>query len=456
MSTKDNKPDLSNLKSRLGLKKSAEKTTQDESEQAAEQEAGGQATATKQAANQGGGGKKSAGGVDDKLSALKESTTKSKESQPSADRAQPAQSAQTAQSAPSGAPSPKQGPPPGAKGPPPTAMARPSPSPDQSQPSSSPGETEGDEDEDIDLGEIDLDQGSMFSAPVLVLFAVLAVVGTIFGFLASQSFQTRQVEQTRIDDAQQIQERLVELQEEFSAAHEIISGLDAMDVDFDAAAELEEFQFVYDPRFLPGNRLLLGDQIIGPLHRYMADSERLFRLMVEHSRATTRSDRDELEAFMEEREAVGEDQQVAVVFDLPALQRHFIADEEPHEYQPLKGRLVRIDDDAEPDEEGMIDVHVFASDAPDTLDIRSLVPIVESDFIDVDTDNALQRHQQRVDEMQELADELEGRLEGLMESVEETATADPPPLFTLRASGDAEQELEEAEELPEMDEAEEG
>ncbi len=445
MSTKDNKPDLSNLKSRLGLNKSAEKK-ESSSEQAATTGSGGHAT------QQGPSDGQSGQGVDERVSALRGSTQQPQQGQAQNTAAAGGGSAQQ-QSAAAGqanqAPRPKAGPPPGAQGPPPTAQAPVKQQTQQSTTHSSGGQSVDFDDADIDLGEYDLDQGGMFSPPVLVVFAVLLIVGLIFGFLASQSCQTRSIEQARIDDASQLQEQLEPRIADFASAHEIIQGLDPTDVDFQAAEQLGEYNFTLEARSLPGNRILLGDQIIGPLHHYMAEAHQLNQLMNEHARATTRSDREELEAFIEEQEKVGEGERIAVVFDLRYLQRHFMADEEPHEYSPLQGRLVSIAEDAEPDEDGSVRVHVLASDAPDTLDIRSLVPIVPQDFIDVDTDNAMQRYARRVSQMQELAEELEKRVTRLESSVDEAANADPPPLLTLRASA-PDDDLEE-EELPDLD-----
>ena len=436
MSTKDNKPDLSNLKSRLGLSKSAGKTKESQDDEASSKSAGGASRDGQQ-------------NVSSQKAPASSAPQQQRQPQQAAS-AQPAQPAQPAEPAQPAQPAPrKAGPPPGAKGPPPTAMSSKEPKKAEPTPSRS---VDLDATGVDDVGLEDLDGGSMFSPPVLVLFAVLAMVGIVFGFLAAQSNQTRAVEQTRIDDATALQERLEETVEEFYAAQEIIDGLDPMNVDFEAAEQLGELNFNYDPRFLPGNRILLGDRIVGPLHEYIADARWLHQLAVEHSRATTGADREELEAFISDREeALDEGDQVAVVFDLPNLQRHFIQDEEPSEYNPLKGRLVGVAEDAEPNDDGQIEVFVFAAGSSDRVDVRSLVPIVESDFLDIDTDNAMQRYSSRVAQMQDLADELDSDIERLMEAVSETAEADSPPLFTLRGASDPDEELEEIDDLPEAD-----
>ena len=438
MSTKDNKPDLSNLKSRLGLNKSAGKSKDKSSKAPGPPKPGAGSGAP--------GAKKD---VNQRLSDLKKSTLGTKEdtAQQASQPAQPAQPAQQTQAAQPAQPAPRPGPPAAAKGPPPTEMSK------KPEPQAGAGAISTNFDavdlEGVDLGEAGLDTGNMFSPPVLALFGVIAVVGMIFGFLAAQSMQTRALENTRISDAQTLQQRLDERVGDFHQAHRIISGLDPMEVDFDAAERLGQSNFLFEARFLPNNRLLLGRTIIDPLNQYMAEAYLLQQKLIEHSQRTTRTDREELEAFLEQREKLEDGHQVAVAFDLPGLQRHFIQSQEPHEYDPAMGRLVGVAKDAEPNENGQIRVHVFAADASDRVDVRSLVPIVETDFVEVESDNAMQRYAHRVREIKELADDLADLVERLTGNIDEAATADPPPLFTLRSPPPPDEDMDE--ELPELE-----
>lgn len=503
MSSKDDKADISNLKSKLGLNKSGGGDASDDEPgggaPSAQQGRGkappkrGQQQQTKKPPQQGTGAQQKeeggGGGVEDRLAALKKSTLKSqkveKKQEPSSAPQQPAGGSSGAQSSSqprdtsgggqqpgggqqaAGSQQAAPGPPPGAQGPPPTAKKAPSPEPEPQQQAPAVEDVNAQLDDDdlaalgeagVDLAEIGVEEKSMFSTPVLVLFGVLLVVGLIFGFLASQSMQTREIEQARINDAATLDEGLAERFEDLQTAHEIIEGLDPREVDFEAAEQLAQLEFEFDARVLPNNRILLGDEIIRPMNRYMAESNLLRTLIDEHHRLTTGTHREELEAFAEEYE-LEEGEQIAAIMDFGALNRHMgqvARDEaEPGDYTPLKGRLVVMDEEPEPDEQGRVEVHVLASDAPDTVDVRALVPILVSDFIDVEPGSPMQQYANRVELMQEHASELSDRVAVLEHQLHERATADPPPLFSLSA-GDAPHETEDDDEAPTPQEVLEG
>lgn len=482
MSSKDDKSDLSNLKSRLGLDKSksggdskdkksskSQRSTEDQSGSETESKAGSGGSSKGEAA------KKKSGGVEDRLSALKESTLKKqKKEQPEPEA--PATGGETDPvsdqpgTSSGGAPAPggggqRPGPPPGAQGPPPTAMGPSSQQqPTASTTTSSSTSTDGEEadvdldDEDIDLSEIGIDDDSIFSKPVIGVLIVLLVVGVIFGFLAAESFQSRDIEQASIDDSARLLDGMEDQFADFAEVREIAEGLEPTEIDFEAAEEMAALDFAVDARVLPHNRILLGEEIVRPLNRYMSQSNILSSLIADHQRLTTGADREELEAYQEELDEIGEGEQVAAIFDLLTLRRHMaaVAQEEadPGDYIPPRARLVRIPDDfeeLEPDDDGMVEVHVLASDAPDTVDIQALVPILDSDFLDVDPGNALDRYSQRVEEIQHYVDELGSTAELLEEELESAATADPPPLLTLAAGDDPAEEYME-DEPPEPDE----
>lgn len=497
MSSNDDKADLSNLKSRLGLNKDEKKEKEQEDQQTessgpsggdqdvadrtGEPEAG--ATASRSTGD--------SGGVEDRLAALKGSTQKSgadDQSDPAGARGR-AEAQSGASQEPSSTPGQSRqpggagqggqggqpaggghGPPPGAQGPPPTAQG---PPPTSRGGQSSTGTTGSSTDEsaevdiddvdpdDINLSDIGVEDDSIFSVPVIGLLIVLLAAGVIFGFLMAETTQTRELEQTRIDDAAELQSELDPRLDEFDEAREIIEDLDPTDVDFQAAEDLEELEFTVNAGVLPGNRILLGEEIIRPLNRYMGESNVLAQLIAEHHRLTTQSDREELEAFMEDLDEIGEDEQLAAVFDVMRLRAHMAeaaqGDAEPADYIPAAARLVRIPDDfeeLEPDDEGMVEVEVVASEAPDDVDITSLVPIVDTDFLDVDSGNAMQQYGDRVDQMQRYVEELEGSVPVLREEVEEVASADSPPLFTLTSGDDPTDEYtdEEEDDVPDPDE----
>ncbi len=472
MSSNNDNADLSNLKSRLGLNKSDDKGS--ENDKSSDSSVSDSSPPSKeerqpkeaQADSPKPDGASSSGGVDDRLAALKESTLKSKKKSKTEEKSQstaPSTGRANQQQTPDASSSPAstssggagagagaghsgppvgQGPPPGAQGPPPTSQRPPS-----RQTSSSRSETSSagadsssavDDADDISLSELGVDDDSMFSGPLIGVMLALLVVGLIFGFLANSSWQTRDMEQARINDASRIYDDITPRLDEFREAHSIIEQLDPTDVDFEAAGQLRDLEFVVDARIYPNNRILFGDDIINPLNRYMGESSVLQQMIYRHYELTTGADREALEAYQQQADEIADDEQVAVVFDLIGLNQHMgrMAREEAtsDDYIAAAGRLVVIPDDfedLEPNEEGEVEVHVLASDAPDRVRVESLVPIVPTDFLDIDGGDAISRYAERVEELQELSESLNSTVPVVDDELNSLATAEPSPLLSF-------------------------
>ncbi len=418
MSSKDNKPDLSHLKSRLGLKKSSG-TSKDGDQKQKSIGSGGQATLTKPKKKSAGAG--SGGGVNDRLAALKKSTLKSQpEPQPEPAAVEPAgddgfdefdqPAAQPQQTAAGGGAPRGHGPPPGAQGPPPTAMAPPKQR--QRAQFSDGGQAEG-MSEDISLDQVDLDGGSMFSLPVLILFGVLFVIGGAFGLFFAEANQSRQVETTRINDAQSMVEELDERFEALRQGLAIIESLDPMEIDFEAAEALAELEFWIDAGIYPNNRMLMGEEVLRPLNQYVAESNVLTYLIEEHHALTSRFDREELEAFKEHADGLEDDKELAVVFF------------------PGEGVLVLVDKDVEPDENEEVPVYVIANSSTDRVNHQRVARLDVTEFYKIDADNALQRYSRRINRLKHHAEGLEGRLDQIESSLGDLATSDPSPLLSF-------------------------
>ncbi len=486
MSSKDNKPDLSNLKSRLGLKKPGggpDKSSGDAKNKTTG--SGGQSALTG-SGPQRTGAKSGGGGVDDRLAALKKSKLKSKRepepvqqaqaevSAPSAAEqptssggfdefsaaAQPQQSSAAAQ--PGGAAPRQAGPPPGAQGPPPTAMAPPK---QQRQAATSTGQQFGlDDDEEIDLKDFDLDDGGIFSPATVVVMVVVAVLGLMFGFFTSDSLDARAIQQSRIDDAKSLQADLEPKIEDFERAREIIRELanaEHGEIDFDAARELAELDFVINARVLPRERMLMADRsIVGPLNQAMGNTDALFRLILEHYQITTGVDREELEALAEGFDDWSPEEELAVRFSLQGWGLHMQdPDQPPYQFNPSPGSLVRapvrpdfdIEEEAqaddprsrfEVDDEGMIRVEYVSPGeygepgGTENVAIYDIVPVNRAHFLDVERNNALQRYEHRVKMMGEYTDQLARQLTPLQDAIDSVAS-ESVPLFSIGGTVDA-------------------
>lgn len=433
MSSKDNKPDLSNLKSRLGLKKSGDDSepSSEKTKQPKSTGSGGQTALKGSKKRPGAKKKKGSGGVDDRLAALKQSKLKSSKkgepeqpSQPqqptSAGAGQPKgrgaadrggrgdEFAAATESNASGVPGQQQsgsaagqksgarrqaGPPPGAQGPPPTAMSPPPTQRQSTASATSRPQTASEDDEDIDLKDFDLDDGGIFSPATIVVLVCVLVLGLMFGYFASSSLDARAIQQSRVEDARSLQGDLEPRVEDFERAREIIEQLaddDITEVDIEAARELAELDFVVTSRVLPRQRMLLADQsIVGRLNHVMAHTDALYRLVLEHHRVTTGADRDELEAYIEgiDEFSTGDDEEIALTFSIDGWITHSIradSDEDEHadvthlQFNPSPGHLVRVPvrPDFDPEEEAEADEprSRFEVDEEGNIDVEYAIP----------------------------------------------------------------------------------
>lgn len=315
------------------------------------------------------------------------------------------------------------GPPPGAMGPPPTARAP------MAQPQSGAAPADlGNVDEKLELKDLGIteDVGIGLPKTVYILLVALLGIGLFFGYMASQVSQVRSLESARIRDAQRVLEYLEPKLAAFEEAAVLIEGLDPMEPDFEVAEKLAALDFLVAGDVLPNNRLLLGRDIISPLNRYIVESSLLYEKVMEHNRAVNRTDKAEIEALLEEREELMNVENLALVFDF----RHLVLQGRQADYEPIPGRLVSVRD-WQPDDEGLVTIQMLSRDTTDEVEIQALVPVDKTDLLRADGDNAMERHERRVNELKHRAEELLRRVEPLRVTVKGVAERGEPPLLTL-------------------------
>ncbi len=408
MSLSNDKKDLSDLKARLGLKKPAK--TKKESKKAD----GGAAKATRSGSR----------------AAVPRPDKPSRDTDGSASVSDDGffEAAEVIEPAQPSAPAPrKPGPPPGAKGPPPTARAAASPTPREPATSSF-----GEADEEIDLKELGLDDdaGLGLSLPIIILLVVLLGVGLFFGYMASQSLQTRSIETARINDANSMLQYLEPRFEALAKAEAIIDSLDPMNPDFDAVERLGELDFVVAGDVLPGNRLLLSSTVITPLNRFMAETNLLHNQIEEHVRLTSTVDRDEIEGLIADKEEYLEEEILGVVFHYSHIGGYF---ENRDAYTPPEGRLAFVKD-LEQDEDGMVEIRMMGRENSNRVEGAALILLEKGDLLRTEGENAVTRHERRVRDLQQRTDGISRRMERLKVAVEGVALRDTPPIFSFSSA----------------------
>ncbi|RVU48727.1 hypothetical protein EA187_04665 [Lujinxingia sediminis] len=416
MSTNNNKPDLSDLKARLGLKPAAKPGASTPAGADSASSSGARSTIPRPGA----ASSATSSGSDAAVAAPSRPVTRPN---PAVAAAQPVQSqpSQPAQAAP--APVRAAGPPAAAAGPPPTAMVPPPKAKPEPRPRPVPMSEK--ELAEIDAAASSMEGGGIFSKNAIIVMVVLALLGAFFGFFAAQGQNSRQIEVARIEDAKALQESIDPALATFSEMAETIAGLSPSKVDFEAADSLASRQFVVSGEVLSSNRLLLGRDVIHPLTAYMAESAVLGELLAEHKRLTTVVDKAEIERLLSENEVLEEDL-IAVVFDY----RHLFTQGGNDAYRPRPGRLVTLKN-LERDGEGMLEASMLNSERTQKVEMQSLVPLERGEILKTAGDNALQRYERRVNEIKERAEKLKQRVNPLSESLGALASASEPPLLSL-------------------------
>ena len=422
----ENKPDLSDLKARLGLKKPAAKSTGGASSSSSATKSGAQATIPRpDKPTATGSGARAAL----KAAQLGESSDTSGGSSPasgqsSAAAAQPVRAA----AQPAAKPAPRPGPPAGAMGPPPTARRRDSPADDGGADLAAVAN------EKVDLKDLGIEEdvGLGLPAPIMALMGILLVMGLFFGFMAAQTMQVRDLENRRIGDAQRVQDYLEPRLVALTEAVEIIEGLDPLNPDYDAVRRLSQLEMAIGAEALPNNRILLGRQIVGPLHQLSAQSNLLQERVREHHALTARVDRAEIEALKaHQAEQTSEEGQLALALNLG---QYAGFQQNPTEFRPPTGRLVMVTD-PEQDEEGMIEIKVLYREGErQRVTPISVLMINEGDLLLSDGENALKRYERRVRALKSQVDTITRRIEPLRQAVAEVASQEGPGLLALTGS----------------------
>jgi hypothetical protein len=394
-----NKPDLSDLKARLGLQKpgaaKATEQSQDSAQAVAEPSAAPRASGPPGAARVAPPGN----------------------AQPGPAAGGPAQAGPPTASRPVGAP---------ASAAPPAAAPRPASNAGAAPAAaSSRSSARASSSADVVLDSEDLKAagGSTFSPMMLMLFGALLIIGVIFGWAASSSMANSGLYNSQTADAARIHEALVPKVAEFEKAKAAIAKLSPTKVDFEAAAALAEFDFAPDGNLLRGNRLLLGPKLITDLTAFTVDSNMLKAMLAEHHYMTNTVDKEELKKIMENNELLDKER-FAVLFDYD----HLAANSGGDSYMPKPGRLVTVTS-MKKGEDGKIEVSLLNSnDTVKTL-VQGILPLAKSDILKSGGPNALQRYKKRIERIQRMTVEVDQRTGPMMTSLKELGSREPAGLF---------------------------
>lgn len=416
MAQGNNKPDLSDLKARLGLKKpSPAKTAQStqDSAQAVAERAPAPAGPARSQPPAGGPPLKAQGG-------------------PPATSAPPSATGP----APGGPPTPAAGPPQSMTGPPagvgpgpaasPPPAAQPEPAPiAEAASASTTSARQPSMDVSFDADDFKTSGGAgVFSPKFLGLFVILLVIGLIFGWAAASSGNSSKLYNSQTADALRIQEALESKIANFEEANSTISKLSASEIDFEAAASLAKADFAIDGNVIKGDRLLLGASLIDKITGYTVDSNMLKTMLAEHDRMTNKVDRKELEELKENNELLDKDR-FAILFNYDYLAKNSGNDN----YVPgSDNRLVTVTS-MEKDEEGRIEVALLNSGETANVHVQNILPLEKDEILKTSGPDALARYKSRVEHIKHAAAQLDNRTSPLMSNLKQVSSRDKAGLF---------------------------
>lgn len=403
----EKKPDLSDLKARLGLNKPGAAPPPGATPPAGSPSVGPQGSSTPApnvtpsqglAAIPGAPQGPSSQGP---VSGLPPGLGAPSQAQPTAPQAQAPPQAQIppqAQAPPQGF-----GPPPGAA--PPTAAPRPAPAPKKTVPVPAPSNLSA----DISIGN-DIDAAPVFSKGTLVLFAICLVVGSVFGYAASTTMYTNEINSARSADAQKILDVVKPKVEAFREAIPKIAALSETAPDFEATKAIGT-EFALDGSPLGGPRVLIGQAAIDSVMTYAIESQMLAAMLKEHERLTN-ADREEIEQLAKDNEIL-ENQFFGVTFDYV----HALKNGGEANYVPKEGRLVIGRGPVEGDS-SKIKIELPGSGQESEVAIQGYIPIGKQQIMRSAGQNALTRYQSRVRQIKFQSQKIEKALEGVTASLQ--------------------------------------
>jgi archaellum component FlaF (FlaF/FlaG flagellin family) len=286
---------------------------------------------------------------------------------------------------------------------------------------------------DITLDDEDLKAagGSTFSPAVVILMVVLLGVGILFGWMAANSMQNRDIYNARSEDAARIHGALEAKVAELDKAKELVGKVSKLEPNYETNEEflainkqLAELEIAPSGNLLGGNRLLLGPEVIDAVTNYTADARILERMLKEHQQLTV-NDKEQLKELVEGNEVVKKDQ-FAVLFDYD----HLAQKSGSEDYMPRPGKLVTVPS-LEKDEDGKIEVDLLNSDRSVKTPIQGLLPLGKGDIMKSGGENALNRYQARLAKIERQTKQFEQYRKGMMTKLEALATLESAPLLNF-------------------------
>lgn len=290
-----------------------------------------------------------------------------------------------------------------------------------------------DEQSPLSGDELDAVGQSIFSPKIISFTVIAAIVAGIIGMLAGQTMKTRELVEAQRDDAARIHEALAPLVDKFKKVRSKLNELDLEKANFEAAKTLAEYDLAPESNLLGGDRLLLGKKAIDFITAYVTEARMLENLLDRHDQFTNEVDKNQLQQLMEDEKIAGDDQ-YAVLFDY----RYVASKSGRDDYIPKSGALVKIppkyvDEDKKltPNDEGKVLARRLASAEERMIPVRSLIPVPKQNLVRTGGPNALQRYQERIGHMRRHTKKMSEYVDQMLGRLQKIKNRDSAPLIEL-------------------------
>ncbi len=235
-------------------------------------------------------------------------------------------------------------------------------------------------------GDAGIDEGSVFSPKLLVIFAICVVVGVIFGVAFMSGQNASKLLDMRTEDAAALRDAVKPKVAEFESVAEKIQKMDSDTPNGELAKELAEVDFALPGAALASVRIPLPGGVTDTVAQFAADTKELQNALDEHSRLTNKVDAEEIKAILENNKALQENRAFGVIYDVDDVRKNSDSDN----YQPKRGRLVGVKDYDKENNQYVIEL--LSSGEERKVPPQKIIPLEVKEILKTGGQNAMQRY----------------------------------------------------------------
>jgi hypothetical protein len=267
-------------------------------------------------------------------------------------------------------------------------------------------------------GDKSIDEGSVFSPKMLVIFAICLVVGIVFGVAFMSGQNANALLEMRTADAKKLRDAVKPKIADFNSVAEKIGKMSSDSPDGELAKELAAVDFALPGAALASVRIPLPGSVTDTVAQFAADTKELQTALDEHARLTNKVDAEEIKALLENNKALQENKAFGVIYDVEDVRKNSDKDN----YQPKRGRLVGVKDYDKENNQYVIEL--LGSGDERKVPPEKIVPLEVKEILKTGGQNALHRYKWRVRNIKYLASKISKYSDSLQESLDRTASGE--------------------------------